>query len=72
MKKVQSVLCALALALSLSSTVLASKGILVSDVKANGILVSDVKADGILVSDLFTWGDITGTLVSIFGVVLGD
>ncbi len=66
MKKVQSVLCALVLALSLSSTVLASNGILVSDVKANGILVSDVKADGILISDLFEW------VTSIFGVVLAD
>jgi hypothetical protein len=67
MKKVQSVICALALALSLSSTVFATRGILVSDVKSDGILVSDVKADGILVSDLFTWGDVSGLIVSIFG-----
>ena len=57
MKKFQSVLCTLVLALSLSSTVLAS----------NGILVSDVKADGILVSDLFD--DVTGVMLNIFGVI---
>ena len=62
MKKVQSVLFAMALALSLSSTAFASKG----------ILISDVKADGILISDLFYWGEITGGIVSSFGFILGS
>ena len=69
MKKVQSVLCALVLALSLSSTVFA--GNIHERHQLNGIIDGDVKADGILVSDLFTWGDITGVIVSIFGIIHG-
>jgi hypothetical protein len=62
MKKVQSVLCALALAISLSSTVFAG------NIHAD----KTVNANGILISDLFTWSDLTGMFVSIFGVVLAD
>jgi hypothetical protein len=76
MKKIQSVLCALALAISLSSTVLAgdihTKSVRGDIHTANGILVSDASASGILLSDVFTWDVLTGILVTSFGVVLCD
>lgn len=67
MKKVQSVLFALALALSLSSTVLAGNihGVSApSDGNIHGV-------NGILIGDVFAWSDITGVIVSIFGNIHG-
>ena len=71
MKRFQSVLCTLVLALSLSSTVFAAGGIIHGS-NASGILVSDVKANGILISDAFGWGDITGIFVNSFGYILAS
>ena len=64
MKRFQSVLCSLALALSLSSTVLAGN---IHGVSASGN-IHGVKANN---SDLLTWSDVTGMVVSIFGNIHG-
>ena len=62
MKRFQSVLCALALTIALSSTVLAGQVYGVSapvDVNSNGILVSEI------------YGEITDAVVSIMGHIHG-
>lgn len=68
MKRIQSVLCALVLALSLSSTVLAGNIHGVSSPTDGNI--HGTSASGILISGLF--GDISGGIVSIFGVIIGS
>jgi hypothetical protein len=69
MKKFQSALCTLVLALSLSSTVFAGN-IHAGKATAPGD-IHGTSASGILVSDLLSWGTITGVLVRIVGNIHG-
>ena len=73
MKKFQSVLCALVLALSFSSTVLGGDIHAGISASAAGNIDADktVNASGILISELFTWSDIPGGIVSGFGILIG-
>jgi hypothetical protein len=73
MKKIQSVLCAVALAISLSSTILAGD---IHGVRANAEIhgvstKGDIHGTKGNFSGLLTWGDITGVIVSIFGDIHG-
>jgi len=71
MKKIQSILCAAALAISLSSTVLAGD---IHGVSAKGDIhgvkgdIHGIKGD---ITGVLTWGDITGVILSIFGDIHG-
>ncbi|MFN2510727.1 MAG: hypothetical protein ABR568_04700 [Pyrinomonadaceae bacterium] len=73
MKRIQSALCASALALALSSTVLAGN-IHSIGVTSNGNIHSiGVTSNGNIhsgpgsITDLLTWGDITGVITTILG-----
>lgn len=67
MKRLQSVLCASALAIALSPTVLAGN-IHSIGVTADGNIHSiPVTADGNIHSIGVTWGDITGVITAILG-----
>lgn len=63
MKRFQSVVCALALTISLSSTVLAGN---IHTVSASGNIHTK-SAPSYTSAGFLTWGDITGVIVSIFG-----